>query len=177
MTLTPSIVLARVAELARPRAPASSRAQRFDPALELGEPLGRAARGGDRVARRAEQRAGLVELVAAARGSGRSPPGPVSASIRRTLAALEPSETIAKIPTSAVLATWVPPQSSRETSSTSTTRTQSPYFSPNSAIAPSASASARLISQRPHRAARLDPVVDAVLDRAQLLGARAARRG
>jgi len=59
------------------------------------------------------------------------------------LAALEPSETIAKIPISAVLATWVPPQSSRETSSTSTTRTQSPYFSPNSAIAPSASASAR----------------------------------
>ena len=50
---------------------------------------------------------------------------------------------IVKIPTSAVLATWVPPQSSRETSSTSTTRTHSPYFSPNSAIAPSFSASAR----------------------------------
>ena len=50
------------------------------------------------------------------------------------------------MPISAVLATWVPPQSSRETSSTSITRTQSPYFSPNSAIAPSASASARSIS-------------------------------
>ncbi len=69
----------------------------------------------------------------------------MSASIRRTFAALEPSETILKIPTSPVLATWVPPQSSRETSSTSTTRTQSPYFSPNRAIAPSRSASSRSI--------------------------------
>ena len=42
-----------------------------------------------------------------------------------------------------MLAKWVPPQSSRETSSTSTTRTHSPYFSPNRAIAPSFSASAR----------------------------------
>ena len=73
--------------------------------------------------------------------------------MRRTLAALEPSEAIAKIPTSAVLATWVPPQSSRETSSTSTTRTQSPYFSPNSAIAPSASASVRVHLQPAHRVA------------------------
>ena len=50
------------------------------------------------------------------------------------------------MPHSALVATWVPPQSSRETSSISTIRTQSPYFSPNSAIAPSASASARSIS-------------------------------
>ena len=58
------------------------------------------------------------------------------------------------MPTSAVLATWVPPQSSRETSSTSTTRTHSPYFSPNSAIAPSRSASARsMFSQRTGRLA------------------------
>ena len=71
----------------------------------------------------------------------------MSASIRRTFAALEPSEAIAKMPISAVLGTWVPPQSSRETSSTSTTRTQSPYFSPNSAIAPSRSASMRDISR------------------------------
>ena len=40
----------------------------------------------------------------------------------------------------------VPPHSSRETSSTSTIRTQSPYFSPKSAIAPSASASSRVVS-------------------------------
>ena len=58
--------------------------------------------------------------------------------MRRTLAALDPSEEILKRPISAVLATWVPPQSSRETPSTSTIRTQSPYFSPNSAIAPEA---------------------------------------
>ncbi len=96
--------------------------------------------------------------------------GPVSASIRRTFAALEPSETIATIPTSAVLATCVPPQSSRETPSTSTIRTQSPYFSPNSAIAPSASASGARHLQGPHRVARLDPVVDAVLNRAHLVG-------
>ena len=75
------------------------------------------------------------------------------------------------MPTSAVLATWVPPHSSRETPSTSTTRTHSPYFSPNSAIAPSRSASLALHLQPAHRAARLDPLVDPVLDRAQLLGA------
>jgi hypothetical protein len=61
--------------------------------------------------------------------------------MRRTFAALEPSEAIAKMPIAAVLETWVPPQSSRETPSTSITRTQSPYFSPNRAIAPSRSAS------------------------------------
>ena len=94
----------------------------------------------------------------------------MSASTRRTLAALEPSETIAKIPTSAVFATWVPPQSSRETSSTSITRTQSPYFSPNRAIAPSASASRALHLQGAHGAAGLDPLVDAILDLAQLVG-------
>ena len=43
-------------------------------------------------------------------------------------------------------ATWVPPQSSRETSSMSTIRTQSPYFSPKSAIAPSLTASSLVVS-------------------------------
>ena len=70
------------------------------------------------------------------------------ASIRRTLAALEPSAVTLKMPISAVLATCVPPQSSRETPSISTTRTHSPYFSPNRAIAPSASASGRSISSQ-----------------------------
>ena len=61
---------------------------------------------------------------------------------------------IVKIPTSAALATWVPPQSSRETSCTSTTRTHSPYFSPNRAMAPSLSASGRsMIIQRTGRLA------------------------
>ena len=95
----------------------------------------------------------------------------MSASIRRTLAALEPSETILKMPTSAVLATWVPPQSSRETPSTSTTRTHSPYFSPNSAIAPSCSASARSISsQRTGRLALIHSLTRSSTV-AQLLGA------
>ena len=44
--------------------------------------------------------------------------------------------------TSAVVRTCVPPQSSRDTPSTSTTRTSSPYFSPKSIIAPSFRASA-----------------------------------
>ena len=44
-------------------------------------------------------------------------------------------------PISAVERTWVPPQSSREKPSISTTRTSFPYFSPNSIIAPSFRAS------------------------------------
>ena len=47
-----------------------------------------------------------------------------------------------KGPTSPVCARCVPPQSSREKSSMLTTRTVSPYFSPNSAMAPVATASA-----------------------------------
>ena len=75
------------------------------------------------------------------------------------------------MPTSAVLATWVPPQSSRETPSTSTTRTHSPYFSPKSAIAPEPLGLGALHLQPAHRPARLDPLVDPILDRAQVLGA------
>ena len=70
----------------------------------------------------------------------------MTASIRRTFDALEVSLSRWKRPSSAVLATCVPPQSSRETPSISTIRTQSPYFSPKSAIAPSASASVRVVS-------------------------------
>src|SRR4051794_39566757 len=40
--------------------------------------------------------------------------GPVSASMRRTFAALDPSEAMAKMPISAVFGTCVPPQSSRD---------------------------------------------------------------
>ena len=66
--------------------------------------------------------------------------------MRRTLDALEVSPTRWKSPSSPVAATCVPPHSSRETSSTSTIRTQSPYFSPNRAIAPRRSASSRVVS-------------------------------
>ena len=66
--------------------------------------------------------------------------------MRRTFDALEVSAVMWKRPISLVAATCVPPQSSRETSSISIIRTQSPYFSPNRAIAPSASASARVVS-------------------------------
>ncbi len=73
--------------------------------------------------------------------------GPVMASIRRTLAALEVSDRIRNSPTSAVVRAWVPPHSSREKepSPTSTIRTTSPYFSLNSAIAPSRLASSSVV--------------------------------
>ena len=55
-------------------------------------------------------------------------------------------------------ATCVPPHSSRETSATSTMRTQSPYFSPNRAMAPSFLASSRLVSMaRTGRLAAIQP--------------------
>ena len=60
----------------------------------------------------------------------------MTASIRRAPEPTEPSERITNGPISAVERTCVPPQSSRETPSTSTTRTSSPYFSPKSIIAP-----------------------------------------
>ena len=41
-----------------------------------------------------------------------------------------------KGPALAVLSRWVPPQNSMEKSPISTTRTMSPYFSPNMATAP-----------------------------------------
>ena len=82
-------------------------------------------------------------------------------------------------PISAVERTCVPPQSSRENSPSpiSTIRTTSPYFSPNSAIAPSARASVERRRDRAHRVVLEDPRVDLVLDVAQLLRAQRARRG
>jgi len=67
--------------------------------------------------------------------------GPVMASMRRTPAATPLSDTMRMSPISAVLRTCVPPHSSTESEGISTTRTTSPYFSPNSAIAPRATAS------------------------------------
>ena len=72
---------------------------------------------------------------------------PAIASILRTPAATAPSLVILKIPNSPVEPTCVPPQSSIENfGSIITTRTLSPYFSPNKAIAPKAIASSLLIS-------------------------------
>ena len=68
--------------------------------------------------------------------------------MRRTLAALEPSLVTLSSPISAVERTCVPPHSSRdqEPSPISTMRTTSPYFSPNSAVAPSAFASSSVVT-------------------------------
>src|SRR3954447_21486123 len=71
-----------------------------------------------------------------------SAPRPVSASMRRTRAARERSLTILNTPMSRVRLTWQPPQNSREYSSAETTRTCSPYFSPNIDTAPVRFASA-----------------------------------
>ncbi len=67
--------------------------------------------------------------------------------MRRTFAALDVSCVSLKTPISAVERTCVPPHSSREKppSPTSTMRTTSPYFSPNSAIAPSDFASSSVV--------------------------------
>ena len=66
---------------------------------------------------------------------GVSDPSPVTASRRRT-----PDDTLPSLktfinPISPVAPVWVPPQSSVEKSPILITRTRSPYFSPNSAIA------------------------------------------
>ncbi len=66
----------------------------------------------------------------------------MTASTRRTPAATPLSETMRKSPICPVVRTWVPPHSSSDTPGTSTTRTTSPYFSLNSAIAPRPIASA-----------------------------------
>ena len=71
---------------------------------------------------------------------------PVTASMRRTPEATEDSLTMRNGPTFAVFSTCVPPQSSMDLPPMLTTRTTSPYFSPNSAIAPSFFASATGIS-------------------------------
>ena len=61
---------------------------------------------------------------------------PVTASIRLTPAAADASERMWKSPSFDVLSTCAPPQNSTEKSLALTTRTMSPYFSPNRAIAP-----------------------------------------
>src|SRR5216683_7942838 len=77
---------------------------------------------------------------------------PANASMRRTPAATAPSPTILNRPISPVRSAWVPPHSSTEYFLPSpppidSTRTSSPYFSPNSAMAPAAIASSGVISR------------------------------
>jgi hypothetical protein len=78
----------------------------------------------------------------------------VSASMRRTPAPTALSPTTEISPISPVRRTWVPPQSSTDQPSPlpvgspiDTTRTSSPYFSPNSARAPDSFASSTPISR------------------------------
>ena len=73
-------------------------------------------------------------------------PLPVKASILLTPAPVPDSLTILKRPISAVLFTCIPPHNSIENGAILTTRTISPYFSPNKAIAPIDLASSILIS-------------------------------
>ena len=62
---------------------------------------------------------------------------PVTASMRRRLAPIDPSLTILIGPMKPSACTCVPPHSSIECSPASSTRTRSPYLSPKNAIAPS----------------------------------------
>jgi len=70
---------------------------------------------------------------------------PTSASTRRTPEPMDPSEMKDTTPSCPLRCACVPPHNSCAQSPTDTTRTVSPYFSPNSAIAPISSASAWLM--------------------------------
>ena len=91
----------------------------------------------------------LGQLGRAASSSSRSRsigPVPVTASMRRRLAPIDASDTIFTGPMSPSARTWVPPHSSIEWRPASSTRTMSPYLSPKNAMAPSAAASALVVS-------------------------------
>ena len=104
---------------------------------------------------------------------------PVSASMRRTPAATPLSLSPAIEPMSPVRRTWVPPQSSTDqpmalppaprSSPMATTRTSSPYFSPNSARAPEAMRVVDRHQPRGHRRVLQHDVVGDVLDPLDLL--------
>ena len=92
----------------------------------------------------------------------------MTASTRRTPAATPPSATILNRPMSPVRCTCVPPHSSR-LEPMSSTRTSSPYFSPNSIIAPSFCASSIGITRACVARVGQDLGVDDRLDLADLL--------
>ena len=89
---------------------------------------------------------------------------PTSASTRRTPEPIEDSLSSFTRPRRPVLSTCVPPHSSCAHSPTETTRTRSPYFSPNSAIAPIALASGWLITCARDREVVDQQLVDPLLD-------------
>ena len=98
--------------------------------------------------------------------------------MRRTPAATPLSLSTEIRPMSPVRRTWVPPHSSTDQPSVlplpspmATTRTSSPYFSPNSARAPDALASSSAISRVVTGAFCSTIVVGDVLDALELLGA------
>ena len=119
--------------------------------------------GARRRARAAARRAALLVAVTARRRRCRSPPRRGGRRPRRPL-----SEVIAKRPMSPVARTWVPPHSSRLKPGIDTTRTVSPYFSPNSAIAPAAMASAVGLTSVVTAVFCEDLVVDEPLDARQI---------
>ena len=95
-------------------------------------------------------RAPLIKSVSefnktCSRAKNRYASTPTSASTRRTPAPIEDSLSSLITPNCPERATCVPPQSSRAQSPTLTTRTTSPYFSPNNAMAPSSLAFAWLM--------------------------------
>ena len=71
---------------------------------------------------------------------------------------------------SPVARTWVPPHNSVENPGTDTTRTRSPYFSPNNATAPDAIAASRVVDLRVERFVAQDLSVHKRLDLAYLVG-------
>ena len=124
----------------------------------------------DAVHRRLEQLRDALQRLLFARAAAAYAPGPVTASIRRTPAATPVSATILKRPISRRVAhVRAAAQLHRKLRASSTTRTTSPYFSPNSAIAPRARASGYAISRTRHRAAAPDLPVHDRLDLGQLL--------
>ena len=84
---------------------------------------------------------------------------------------------ITNAPISAVERTWVPPHSSRETSGISTTRTCSPYFSPNSMVAPSSRACGCVVTKMCSGWFCDDVLVHDRLDPGDLRRRSSARRG
>ena len=137
--------------------------------LEVGDELARCARAAARAASSGSSVSS--ETIARSAARSRKASRPTSDSTRRLVAPTDDSLTRLIMPTSALVDTCVPAQSSRDHGPPmSTTRTVSPYFSPNSAIAPSAFASSSGMLARDHlRLSRIGVVRD-LLDLAAGLG-------
>ncbi len=103
------------------------------------------------------------------------PSMPVSASMRRLPAPTEPSDVMTTVPICDERSTCVPPQSSRDQGPPiSTTRTSSPYVSPNSASAPKSRASCSDHGLRRDGQVGTQGAVGGLLDAVQLVGRQRA---